>query len=458
MPQRLVIVGGDAAGMSAATNARRARSAADLEIVAFERGEWASFSACGEPYFVSGEIAEFGSLLVRSPEAFARQGIEVRLRHEVTAIDPAARNVTVRDLRGGAEMQVGYDTLVYATGAEARRPPIEGRDLAGVHEMHLLGDALAVRALLDGPGAPRRAAVVGGGYVGLEMAEALLARGLHTTLVASRSGLLGGSLDPEMSEHLAERVRATGVAVESGTRVTRLVGEDGHVAGVALGERVIPADLVILATGTVPRVNLARAAGLRIGASGGVWVDDHQRTSLPGIYAAGDCAESTHRVTGAPVNLHLGTLANRQGRVAGINIGGGDEAFPGVLGTAITRLGGLEVARTGATTQEARDAGIDVITATFDSTTKAGYWPDATPMRVRASADRATRRLIGAQIVGGPTAGKRIDALAMAIWNEMTVDAMINVDLSYAPPFSGVWDPVLVAARKLAAALGGAPD
>ena len=198
--------------------------------------------------------------------------------------------------------------------------------------------------------------------------------------------------------------------------------------------------------------------GLRLGTSGAVWVDDHQRTSVPGIYAAGDCAEARHRITGAGVDLHLGTIANRQGRVAGIHIGGGDEAFPGVLGTAITRCIDLEIARTGVTEQEARDAGIDAAVTTFDSTTKAGYWPDAAPMRLRAVADRATRRLIGAQIIGGPSAGKRIDTLAMAIWNEMSVDAMVHVDLSYAPPFSGVWDPVLVAARKLAAALGGAPD
>jgi NADPH-dependent 2,4-dienoyl-CoA reductase/sulfur reductase-like enzyme len=219
------------------------------------------------------------------------------------------------------------------------------------------------------------------------------------------------------------------------------------------GELTIAADLVITAVGTEPRVGLAREAGLRIGDSGGVWVDDHQRTSDPRVFAAGDCAEVMHRVTGRPVNLHLGTVANRTGRVAGINIAGGDEAFPGVLGTAITRLHDLEIARTGITEDEARAAGIDVVATTFDASTRASYWPTAAPMRIRALADRATRRIIGAQIVGGETAGKRIDALAMAIWNEMTVDAMVNVDLSYAPPFSGVWDPVLLAARRLRGAL-----
>ncbi|MFA7248188.1 MAG: FAD-dependent oxidoreductase [Dehalococcoidia bacterium] len=457
MTQRLVIVGGDAGGMSAATNARRRRSAEDLEIVAFERGAWASFSACGEPYFLSGAVPQFESLLVRSPEAFARQGIQVHLHHEVTAIDTAARRVSVRDLQAGRDFTMDYDTLVYATGAEPRRVPIEGRDLAGVHALHVLDDALAVHALLDADPAPRHGAVVGGGYVGLEVAEALHERGLATTIVASREGLLGGSLDPEMGTYLVERVRKLGIDVEVAHRVERLEGSGGRVTGVH-GGRLVPADLVVLATGTVPRVELARAAGLRIGESGAVWVDDHQRTSAPGVYAAGDCVEVTDRVTGAPLNLHLGTIANRQGRIAGRNIGGADEAFPGVLGTAITRVLDLEVSRTGPTEARARAAGIDVAVATFDSTTMAGYWPASTRMRMRALADRDTRRIIGAQIVGGPTSAKRIDAMAMAIWNEMTVDDMVNVDLSYAPPFSGVWDPVLVAARKLQAVLDGTED
>lgn len=455
MPQRLVIVGGDVGGMTAATNARRARTVEELEIVAFERSEWPSFSACSEPYFVSGEIDEFDALLVRTPEEFARQDIEVRVRHEVTAIDTAARAVTVRDLLGAREFTVGYDFLVYATGAEARRVAIEGRDLQGVHEMHVLRDALAVRAILDAASAPRHGVVVGGGYVGLEMAEALHIRGLHTTIVSSGGGLLGGALDPEMSTHLADLVRALGIEVRVGQRVECIDGREGHVTSVGCGEHTIPADLVILATGTTPRVELARATGLRIGASGGVWVDDHLRTSVPGVYAAGDCAEVTDRITGAAANIHLATIATKQGRIAGINIGGGDEAFPGALGTAITKVHDLEISRTGVTEAAAIAAGIDVAVTTFDATTTAGNWPAATSMRVRALADRATRRMIGAQIIGGPTAGKRIDALAMAIWNGMTVDAMANVDLSYAPPFSGTWDPVLVAARKLQAVLGG---
>ena len=312
---------------------------------------------------------------------------------------------------------------------------------------------MALHALLDATPAPGQGVVVGGGYVGLEIAEALHTRGLHTTLIASRDGLLGGSRDPDMSAYLADGVRALGIEVEVGQRVARLNGREGTRG-----------------RGGVRRTRDRRGPGrprhgdraaARAGAGG--WVAHrrerrgvggrHQRTSAPGVYAAGDRAQVRQRVTGAAINPHLGTIANKQRRITGINIGGGNEAFPGVIGTAITRCHDLEVSHTGVTEEEARAAGMDPAVATFDATTMAGYWPASTSMRVRALADRATRR-----IIGGPTAAKRIDTIAMAIWNEMTVDAMVNVDLSYAPPCPGVWDPVLVAARKLQGVLDGAPD
>ncbi|MDA0269497.1 MAG: FAD-dependent oxidoreductase [Chloroflexi bacterium] len=451
MPERLVIIGGDAAGMTAATNARRMKAADALEIVAFERSDWISFSACGEPYYVSGEVMPFERLLVRSVEDFARGGITVHKRHEVTAIDLGARSVTVRDHAGERDLTVEYDHLVYATGARARRLPIEGYDLAGVHEMHVLDDALAVRAIVEA--GPKRVVVVGGGFVGIEMAEAFHVNGIETTVVTSGAGLLDGAFDDDFSERITEAVRALGIRVLTGQRVECLHGEGGRVTSVGCEEQAIPADVVLFAAGTVPNVELARGAGLRIGESGGVWVDGHMRTSAAGVYAAGDCAESTHRISGQPVNLHLGTLANRQGRVAGFNIGGGDEVFPGVLGTAITKCLDLEIARTGLTEVEARAAGFDAVAVTFESPTKAGYWPSSTRMSVKAIGDRTSRRLLGVQIAGGPTAGKRVDAMAVALWAEMTVDDFLNADLAYAPPFSGVWDPMATAARLLQSAL-----
>lgn len=447
MPERLVVIGGDAAGLSTATNARRSRPPEDLEIVVFERGDWVSFSACGEPYFVAGLVPEITDLLALPIEEFARRNIEVRRRCEVTSIDTAAQTVIVRDAEAGRDEVVGYDQLMYATGASPRQIPVEGMHLRNVFQMHTLDDALAARAAVEG--GVRRAVIVGGGYIGLEMAEAFHHRGIETTIVEAGEAILPGTFDREFSDQLLDAIRALGIRVVLGERIACLGDADAQVRSVGCGADEIPADIVVVAVGTVPNVELAKAAAIRIGESGGVWVDDHQRTATPNVWSAGDCAESLHRLSGRPVNIHLGTYANRQGRTAGLNIGGGDVAFPGVLGTAISKVMEIELARTGLTQHEARSLGRDVVVEEFDSRTAAGYWPASARMRVRAIAERDSRRLIGAQIFGGRGAGKRIDALAMAIWNEMTVDDMVNADLSYAPPFSGVWDPVLVAARRL---------
>lgn len=459
MTERLVVIGGDAAGMSAASQARRMRGADDLAIVAFERSSYVSYSACGEPYFVGGYVPRLEDLLARTPEQFAAQHIDVRTRHEVTAIDTARRHVTVRDLEAGRSFDEPYDTLLYATGATPARPAIDGAHLAGVHEMHTLDDALAVRRIVESR--PRQAVVIGGGYIGLEMAEAFLNEQIAVTVVTAGASVLDPQIDADMGDRVITAMRALGIEVHTRQRIRHIEGRDGRAVGVSCcpdaepddAAQLIAADVVVMGLGSRPTVDLAHAAGIPLGESGAVWVDDHMRTQVDGVWAAGDCAEATHRVSGGPVNFHLGTIANKQGRIAGINIGGGDEAFPGVLGTAITKVCGTEIARTGLTEAAARDAGFAAVASTFDSTTTAGYWPGAEPMTMKVVADRATHRLLGAQIVGGDGAGKRIDAVAMALWNEMTVEAMVNVDLSYAPPFSGVWDPVLVAARKASDAL-----
>ncbi|MGE3960155.1 MAG: FAD-dependent oxidoreductase [Dehalococcoidia bacterium] len=451
MPERLVVIGGDAAGLSAATNARRSRPPGDLEIVVFERGDWISFSACGEPYFVAGIVDPVEALLALSEREAAERSIEVRKRCEVIAIDTATQTVTVRDHLAAREEVVGYDLLMYATGASARQIPLEGARLRGVFHMHTLDDAIAARAAVED--GVRRAVIVGGGYVGIEMAEAFHHRGIHTTIVSAEDTLLAGTFDESFALQLMEQVRSLGIDIVAGERVGCLSGVDGHVRAVGCDGDTLPADIVIVAAGTVPNVELARNAGLRLGETGAVWVDDHQRASVSNVYAGGDCAESVHRLSGRPVNIHLGTYANRQGRVAGLNIGGGDEVFPGVLGTAIAKVMDIEIARTGLTEQEARGLGRDVVVTEFEANTAAGYWPESRRMRMRVIGDRGSRQVLGAQIFGGRGAGKRIDAMAMAIWNEMTADDLVNADLSYAPPFSGVWDPVLHAARLLQSVL-----
>lgn len=455
-PERLVVIGGDAAGMSAATNARRRRSPDDLEILVFERGAWVSFSACGQPYYLAGTVEPFERLLIRSPEAFARSHIHAHLWHEVTAIDVAARTVTVRNLNAGTDETVAFDYLMYATGASASLPGIPGLELTGVHPLHRLDDAQAIRRILDEE-RPRRGVIVGGGYVGLEVAEAFLDRGLETAILTRGSGLLTRTLDDDMSDLLATKATDLGIHLVHGSPVDALEGKDGRVTTVRCDRGTLPADLVIMATGVRPNVDLARDAGIRVGKSGALWVDDRMQTSVPGIYAGGDCAESTHRVSGKPVNYHLGDVANKHGRIAGLNIGGADERFPGILGTAITKLRDVEVATTGLTHRDALAAGLDALATSFDSTTAAGYWPASTPMTMKVVFEQPSGRLLGAQIIGGPGAGKRIDAIATALWTGMTVHELLNVDLAYAPPFSGVWDPVLVAARKASGLLGGNP-
>jgi NADPH-dependent 2,4-dienoyl-CoA reductase/sulfur reductase-like enzyme len=447
MSERLIVVGGDAAGMSAASQARRRRPLDDLEILVFERSSFVSYSACGEPYFVGGYVTDIAQLQARTPEEFAAMDITVHTRHEVVAIDPQAAKVTVCNLDTQAEETLGYDLLMYATGAAPFLPPITGLDLAGVHVMRTLDDALAVRHLVQQ--GVRQAAVVGGGYIGLEIAEAFHHQGIKTRVLTKDTAVLTRTFDPDMADLVTERMQAMGIEVHTGIAVQALSGEAGRVTLVDCpGGTCFPADVVVLGLGTRPEVRLAQEAGIPLGKSGAVAVNRRQQTHLEGIWSAGDCAEAFHRVSQQGVNFHLGTIANKQGRIAGINIGGEYATFPGVLGTAITKVCELEIARTGLTEAEATAAGLDFGVATLDSTTTAGYWPDADSMRLKVLAERGTGRLLGAQIVGGPGAGKRIDVFATALWNDMRADDMMQVDLAYAPPFASVWDPVLIAARK----------
>ena len=451
MRERMVVVGGDAAGMTAASQARRRRPADDLEIIAFERTGRVSFSACGEPYHIAGYIPELSTLEMRSPARFAQDDIEVRLHHEVVGIDTTAGTVAVRDLTAGTDHTVGYDHLMYATGSHPIVPAWDGIDLAGIHTLRTLDDAAAIKAALGGD--TTRVVVVGGGYIGLELAEAVAHLGIEVTVVTLGPGVLERSFDADMGSLVADRLPARGITVRDGIRVAGFSGSAGRVGVVhSEGGEDFPADVVLLGLGTAPETALAAAAGVALGATGAVAVDERQRTASAGIWSGGDCAEAMHRVTGRPPNFHLGTIANKTGRVAGINIGGGDVAFPGVLGTAITRVFDLEMARTGLTEVEAADAGLDAVAATVESTTTAGYWPEAEPMWIKTVVERGTGRFLGAQIVGGPTAGKRIDVLAAALWSGMSLDDLEMADLSYAPPFSSTWEPVQIAARKGAAA------
>ncbi|XRQ14042.1 FAD-dependent oxidoreductase [Actinomadura welshii] len=450
--ERLVVIGGDAAGMSAASQARRRRGADDLEILAVERGHYASYSACGIPYYVGGVVDDLDRLIARTPAEFRDRDIELRMRTEAVEIDLEGGRVRLRDVDGGGERWESYDQLMVATGAVPVRPGLPGADAKGVHGVQVLDDGVAIRRAVVEDGA-RRAVVVGGGYIGLEMAEAMVMQGLEVSLVDLAEQPMQ-TLDPDMGSLVADALRGVGVRLHLGEPVEGFdTSPDGRVTAVRTAGRTLPADLVVLGLGVRPASELARAAGIETGPTGGIVTDRRMRTRTEGVWAAGDCVESRHLVSGGPAAIPLGTHANKQGRVAGINIGGGYAAFPGVLGTAVSRICRVEVARTGLNEREAAAAGFETLSVVVRSTTRAGYHPGASEMRTKLIVERRTGRLLGAQIVGEENAAKRVDGLAIALWNGMTAEEMTGLDLGYAPPFAPVWDPVLIAARKAADAV-----
>ena len=442
MADRLVVIGGDAGGMAAAMQARRRQPY--LEIVALEKGAWTSYSACGIPYLVGGDVASLEDLVTRSPDEFRENHrIDVRLHHEAVGIDAAARTVDVRDHVRRRNLTLGFDQLHVATGSRPIRPDLPGITLDHVKGVQTLDDA---KALLEHARTSRcrSAVVVGGGYIGLEMAEAFIRWGAQVTLVEASDQLMR-TLDVDMAERLLPPLRGLGVDVRLGTSVAGF--EPGRVLLADGGS--LDADLVLLGLGVTPNAELAGEAGAARGHRGALVVDRQQRTTLDGVYAAGDCCESHHLVAGRATHVALGTVANKQGRVAGINIGGGYATFPGVVGTAITKVCSLEVGRTGLTEREAIAEGFSAVASTIEATTIAGYLPDTRPMTVKLVAERGTGRLLGGQIVGEERSAKRIDTVAVALHARMRVDELVDLDLAYAPPFSSTWDPIHVAARGL---------
>ncbi|MDT0401761.1 MULTISPECIES: FAD-dependent oxidoreductase [Streptomyces] len=449
--ERLVVIGGDAAGMSAASQARRLKGPDELEIVAFERGHFTSFSACGIPYWVGGDVPDRELLIARTAEEHRARDIDLRMRTEVTELDVDRGRVRARDLDSGAESWTSYDKLVIATGARPIRPELPGMDAPGVHGVQTLDDG---QALLDTLSRTRgrRAVVVGAGYIGVEMAEAMINRGYEVTVV-NRGREPMATLDPDMGLLVHRAMEGMGITMVNDAEVTRLLtGDDGRVRAVATRDAEYPADVVILGIGVRPETALARTAGLPVGEHGGLLTDRSMRVrGSENIWAGGDCVEVLDLVSGQLRHIPLGTHANKHGQIIGANAGGGYATFPGVVGTAVSKVCDLEIARTGLREKDAHRVGLRFESVTIESTSRAGYYPNASPMTVKMLAELRTGRLLGVQIVGREGAGKRVDIAAVALTAGMTVDRMTALDLGYAPPFSPVWDPILVAARKAAA-------
>ena len=444
---KLVVIGGDAAGMSAASKVRREHP--DREIVVFERGRHTSYAACGMPYFIAGQVESSDRLIARRPEVFReKQNIDVRTLHEVLEIDTEQRRVRVRDLEQETTFWEDWDHLLIATGASPIVPDLPNIDAEGIFSLSTLQSGIDVFEYVETRN-PGRAVVVGGGYIGIEMAEALLERGLEVALIDMAPEVMV-SMDADVAEAISQAMRDAGVSVFLREKLERFEADSkGTLRAVVTDRQTLEADLVILGIGVRPNAELAEAAGIELGANGAIKVNKRLETSVPRVWAAGDCAESFHLVKERPVFIALGTVANKHGLVAGINISGGTMEFPGVLGTAITRFQDLEISRTGLSEREAEEIGIPFRAKTVDALTRSHYFPGTAKVKVKLLAEEATGRLLGGQIVGGKGAAKRIDTIAAAITARLTAEQLVYMDLSYAPPFSPVWDPVQTAARTL---------
>jgi NADPH-dependent 2,4-dienoyl-CoA reductase/sulfur reductase-like enzyme len=468
MRDPFVVVGGDAAGLSAASKCKR--EAPDREVVVFEKGSWVSYAQCGMPYYVKGEVEDITDLLSLTPEAAADRGIDLRRRHEVTAVDPDEQTVTVRGPDG--EFEQSYGDLLVATGAHALASPIPGSDLDGAFTLHDMDDTAALRAFLVGEaeandiasveyvdgdyvrgfGArdpPATAAIVGGGYVGVEMAEAFSAHDLDVHLFQRPDHLLPPFGDA-VGERVAETLREHGVRVHLNTEVAALTGDGGELSGIEYDDGRLDADLAVVGIGVRPNTDLLEGSGLNLGASGAVAVDDYGRTNRERVYAAGDCAEMRHAVTGESDWVPLGLTANRAGRAIGQTVAGDPEPVGDIAGTAVVKAFEQECGRTGVLDHgAAREAGFDPVSETVTAGSRSGYYPGNADTTVTLTADRDTGRLLGGSVVGEDRAAIRVDTLATALESDLTVPELERLDLAYAPPFSPVWDPVLVAAKVL---------
>jgi NADPH-dependent 2,4-dienoyl-CoA reductase/sulfur reductase-like enzyme/rhodanese-related sulfurtransferase len=451
---KTVIVGGVAGGMSTAARLRRLDEKA--EIVVYERDPYVSFANCGLPYHISGEIADRNKLFVVTPKDLERTlALQVHVQHEVTGIDRSRKTLRIFDHASGRTFEDHYDKLVLAPGANPVRPPLPGINHPRIHSLRNISDMDAIKALVD-QGA-FSAVVVGGGYIGLEMTEALRHRGVRVDLV-ERSDQLMQNLDPEMSRDLAYHMESFGVNVHLGNSVREFRDSNGRVEVVLAGGPHVLADLVVLAIGVQPENALAKMAGLSVGARGGIVVDEHMRTSDPDIYAVGDAVEVRDATTGEMALIPLAGLANRQGRIAADHIAGRPSAFHAAQGTSVIKVFEMTAGGTGASEKALRRAHMSYTKIYLHPNGHAGYYPGTHPMHLKLLFTPNEGRLLGAQVVGFDGVDKRIDVLATAIRAGMTVYDLEDLELAYAPPYGSAKDPVNMAGFVAANSLRGDVD
>ena len=439
---RVIIIGGVAAGMSAASKLRRMDPKA--EIVVYERGSFLSYGACGLPYYIGGWNEDPQKLIARTPDKFREMGIETRLRHEVIRVDPNAKTVMVRELDSGREFSDHWDKLMIAVGCRSSAPPVPGYDLPAVFSLRSMEDGLMLHEVVRLPGV-RHVVIVGGGAIGVEMAEALTRLGKKITLLEGAERLLR-PFEPEFSELAAQELEHNGVTVQLKTRLQG-IEEKGDHRIVKTEKEDISCDLVLMAAGIRPETGFLKETGIRMAGNGAILVDREMRTSLPDVYAAGDCATCYHRVLEEDYYLALGTVANKTGRIAGDNLAGGHTRFSGVLGTAAIKVFDLEMGRTGLSETEAKRLGIQYKTKMVSSQDHPAYYPNPQKLMIKLIYDARSHRLLGANTAGCHDAVMRTDIFAVAIHAGMTTEDLGTVDLAYAPPFASVWDAVHIAAN-----------
>jgi NADPH-dependent 2,4-dienoyl-CoA reductase/sulfur reductase-like enzyme/rhodanese-related sulfurtransferase len=454
-PNRVVIIGGTACGPKAAARARRCDPSAKITII--EKGKDLSTATCGLPYFVSGVIKDEDDMVARRPSYFETTlDMEVLTHTRVLAVRPGAHNIETVNLRTDRRSTIEYDKLVLATGSLPAVRDWEGKDLEGIFTIAKIPDANAIRGHLAGPGGKREVVIVGAGLIGMEMAEAFVNMGHRVTVLEALDRVLPTLLDPDISLLVEKHLREKGVKVICGQRVSGFRGDkNGRVREVVAGDQEYQADLALLALGVRPDVTLAKDAGLAIGPTGGISVNSFLQTSDPDIYAGGDCVENVNLITRKPALSPMGSTANKHGRIIGINVTGGKDTFPGVLGTAIVKVFDLAVGRVGLNESQAREEGCTTVMCLVPSEEHASYYPGARDIVVKLVADKATGKLLGGQVVGPGDAAKRIDVLATALTFGATVTDLANIDLSYAPPYNSAMDPLHHAANVIRNKLSG---
>lgn len=437
---KVIVIGGVAAGMSAASKIKRTDK--DVQVTVYEKGNILSYGACGLPYYVSDENNDWKKMIARTKEEFEATGIEIKLLHEVVKIIPRDKGIIAKNLQTGELVIDNYDKLMIATGAIPVAPPLPGRDLSGVYFLKTLDDGIVLKEAVA-KNDIRNVVVVGGGYIGIEVVDALVKQGKTVRLIEAAPRILA-PFDAEISEIANKEIIKHGVILHTNEKVEAILGS-GKVDGIKTDKGSYKADMVILSIGVRPATAFLKDSGISMSRNGAVVVDREMRTNLPDIWSAGDCAEVYHLGMEENTYLALGTVANKCGRIAGGNILGRHDKFVGALGSAAIKVMDMELGRTGMSEDDAKRLGYEYSTVLVTASDHPGYYPGATPLLIKLIYEKRTKRILGAQAAGEKGAVLRIDVLAVAIHNKMTTEELGMTDLCYAPPFAGVWDAIHIA-------------